>query len=290
MRQTNEVRGRTVAIALLIAAAAGLSACTAAEPPESPPVTAVGTPTADAPESAGAVPQDSGEPFITFPMCDEYINQTLSYHPEAAAALVGAALGRPDLAGTTEGMEMATITGKACHDFGMPSMLRALREAYPEEPLRGVRWTVLDGGGSWGGLIFPAEINGYRLVSEAEYSEFTSMYPWGSKCLFLGDVLYYESGISGTTVQAFYTSSDLSIAYLGCDAEALTISLYFSEAPIGTGLSSEPADVNGNHCQAVATGLCGVNLERGGWTAADLSSSLDLEAVSNFLSAAVAAN
>lgn len=147
--------------------------------------------------------------------------------------------------------------------------------------------------GTWGGITFPGRIGEYRLISEAEYTDFTSAYPGAIVCVLLGGPLVGETLVSdgkdfshASFAKALYTSSSEPMAEQGCDSTETTINVTWSGTEEMGYLLDLPADANGNHCEVVATNMC-VTLDGagGGWSAADLSSEIPLDEVSDFLQA-----
>ena len=147
--------------------------------------------------------------------------------------------------------------------------------------------------GTWGGHTFPGNVDGYRLISEAEYADFTAAYPGAIVCVYLGGPLSGESLVSdGTNMfkapysKALYTSSSESLVDQGCDSTKTIIDVTWTGHD-NLGLFADASDdANGNHCVVVASNMCATLDPAGGnWTAADLSSKKPLDEVSNFLQA-----
>lgn len=147
--------------------------------------------------------------------------------------------------------------------------------------------------GSWGGITWPGNVGGYRLVSEDEYAAFKEAFPGGTVCVYLGGQLHGEAAVSdGTSMvrapqaMALYTTSSRPMVEEGCDSTRTMISVLRTDVENLGLFGQAPADVNGNHCVEVATQMCATLDDRGAtWSASDLSSSLPLSDVSDFLQA-----
>jgi hypothetical protein len=180
-------------------------------------------------------------------------------------------------------------------EYDMSTSMLAALHYINNTPIPGVGWTVSDADGSWGGESFPGRIGDYRLVSEQEYAEFAGVYPGAIVCTFLGGPLTGTSSVSDGTnitqepyVKAVYTSSAESIAARGCDSIDSIITVTNTRGEAMGFLADVPSDANGIHCDIVATHLCGVVDGGATWLAADTSSSVPLEDVSDFLEEVVA--
>ena len=241
------------------------------------------------------VTEPTGLPFSHWPTCFDF-NQLES--TDAAIQLIGEAYGNPDLSEEEGWDTMAGVQDACAMTYSSDtSILRVLQDWQPDSPLQTVAWTATEGEGSWGGRNFPARVDDYRLVSEAEYAEFSAMYPGGTVCTFLGGALAGETvasdGVELSNVEyakAYYTSSSDSMAAQGCDSIGSIISVTYTASQNIGFLADQPADSNGNHCQTVATNMCGVSVAGGSWNAADLSSDVPLDRVSGFLQTVMAAN
>lgn len=250
----------------------------------------------DGQESGGPVVETyEGLPFDHWPTCSAY-NRLESV--DVAIQLIGDALGNPDIT-EDEGWETMAGLQDTCATVytADPSILRVLQDWQPDTPLSTVAWTVTTGPGNWGGKNFPAEVHGYRLVSEAEYAEFRGMNPGGVVCTFLGESLEsFGTTTSGServehpVIRAYYSSSPKSIAAEGCDSTGDMIAVTYSGTENIGSLTSVPVDARGNHCEVFASNYCGAVVDGGSWTAADFSGRVPLEDVSDFLSTVMKEN
>lgn len=282
-----QIINRHVGTGLTIIAAAvllaGCASATSASQANGIEATATASPS-DAAEPTAVPATPTGQPFDHWPDCQTFN----ALPPEQALALMSEAMDDPEMNEENGWDHMVTIQLSCDYELEpTSSMLASLVMNGSDIP--GVAWTIVDGPGNWGGESFPARVGDYRLVGEQEYAEFAAMNPGGTVCTYLGGPLTGTTTVSdgSATTQAnftmaLYTTARESIASMGCESTGTMISVTSTQGGSLGFLADQPVDENGISCAVVATNMCGID-DGAIWVAADMSSALPLNDVSNFL-------
>lgn len=171
------------------------------------------------------------------------------------------------------------------------SVLASLSENISPDSELQVAWSHNTDSGSWGGFTFPAEIDGYRLIGEAEYNEFVAMQAEICPSMQdLGDPLVNESNIDGLSVRALYTTFDGPIAPAGaCVWGADTIPVLYSQSNSDGFFSTAQEQPNGSFCTTEGLLVCSMKAAQGSWTAVDRPADMDVAGIATFLATVVSA-